>query len=244
MEMKNETPILTVEKLVKRFGGLVAVDNLSFTVQQGEILGVIGPNGAGKTTLANVVSGLYPPSEGRIFFRGKDVTELDAHQRCRLGISRTFQLMRPIRDFTVLENVMVSALFGKELDLKSAQNRAREVCEFVGLKRLKIPIESATVLELKKMEIARALASGPQLVFLDEVMAGLNVDETSEMIETVKRINASGITVIVIEHVMSVIKELTHRVIVLDRGRIIAEGSYEEVSRQPEVISAYLGEEE
>jgi len=242
--MKNETPILTVEKLVKRFGGLVAVDNLSFTVQQGEILGVIGPNGAGKTTLANVVSGLYPPSEGRIFFRGKDVTELDAHQRCRLGISRTFQLMRPIRDFTVLENVMVSALFGKELDLKSAQNRAREVCEFVGLKRLKIPIESATVLELKKMEIARALASGPQLVFLDEVMAGLNVDETSEMIETVKRINASGITVIVIEHVMSVIKELTHRVIVLDRGRIIAEGSYEEVSRQPEVISAYLGEEE
>ncbi len=242
--MKNETPILTVEKLVKRFGGLVAVDNLSFTVQQGEILGVIGPNGAGKTTLANVVSGLYPPSEGRIFFRGKDVTELNAHQRCRLGISRTFQLMRPIRDFTVLENVMVSALFGKELDLKSAQNRAREVCEFVGLKRLKIPIESATVLELKKMEIARALASGPQLVFLDEVMAGLNVDETSEMIETVKRINASGITVIVIEHVMSVIKELTHRVIVLDRGRIIAEGSYEEVSRQPEVISAYLGEEE
>jgi len=244
MEMKNETPILTVEKLVKRFGGLVAVDNLSFTVQQGEILGVIGPNGAGKTTLANVVSGLYPPSEGRIFFRGKDVTELNAHQRCRLGISRTFQLMRPIRDFTVLENVMVSALFGKELDLKSAQNRAREVCEFVGLKRLKIPIESATVLELKKMEIARALASGPQLVFLDEVMAGLNVDETSEMIETVKRINASGITVIVIEHVMSVIKELTHRVIVLDRGRIIAEGSYEEVSYQPEVISAYLGEEE
>jgi len=242
--MKNETPILTVEKLVKRFGGLVAVDNLSFTVQQGEVLGVIGPNGAGKTTLINVVSGLYPPSEGRIFFRGKDVTELDAHQRCRLGISRTFQLMRPIKEFTVLENVMVSALFGKELDLKSAQNRAREVCEFVGLKRLKIPIESATVLELKKMEIARALASSPQLVFLDEVMAGLNVDETNEMIETVKKINASGITVIVIEHVMSVIKELTHRVIVLDRGRIIAEGSYEEVSYQPEVISAYLGEEE
>ncbi len=242
--MRNEPPILTVEKLIKRFGGLVAVDNLSFTVQQGEVLGVIGPNGAGKTTLTNVVSGLYRPSEGRIFFQGKDVTELDAHQRCRLGISRTFQLMRPIREFTILENVMVSALFGKGLDLKSAQNRAREVCEFVGLKRLKIPIESATVLELKKMEIARALASGPQLVFLDEVMAGLNVDETNEMIETVKKINASGVTVIVIEHVMNVIKELTHRVIVLDRGRIIAEGSYEEVSHQPEVISAYLGEEE
>jgi len=242
--MRNETSILIVEKLTKRFGGLVAVDNLSFTVQQGEVLGVIGPNGAGKTTLTNVVSGLYAPSEGRIFFQGEDVTDLEAHQRCHLGISRTFQLMRPIKEFTVLENVMVSALFGKGLDLKSAQNKAREVCEFVGLKRPNIPVESATVLELKKMEIARALASSPQLVFLDEVMAGLNVDETNEMIETVKKINASGITVIVIEHVMSVIKELTHRVIVLDRGRIIAEGSYEEVSRQPEVISAYLGEEE
>lgn len=242
--MPVEAPILSVENLTKRFGGLIAVNSLTFEVERGEVLGIIGPNGAGKTTLTNVVSGLYTPSEGRIFFRGEDVTYLDAHQRCRLGISRTFQLMRPIKEFTVLENVMVSALFGKGLDLKSAKEKAREVCDFVGLKRVNIPVESATVLELKKMEIARALASDPELIFLDEVMAGLNVDETNEMIETVKRINSRGVTVIVIEHVMSVIKELTHRVIVLDRGKIIAEGSYEKVSHKPEVISAYLGEEE
>ena len=242
--MRDNTEILVVEDLTKRFGGLVAIDGINFSVHEGEILGIIGPNGAGKTTLTNVVSGLYSPTSGRIFFRGKDVTDSKAHQRCRMGISRTFQLMRPIRDFTVLENVMVSSIFGRKMNLKEAKAKAMEVCEFVGLSRPNIPVDSATVLELKKMEMARALASDPKLIFLDEIMAGLSVDETNEMIDTVLKMNEHGITVIVIEHVMSVIRKLTHRVIVLDRGKIIAEGSYDEVSHQPDVISAYLGEEE
>lgn len=242
--MRNENSILEVENLTKKFGGLVAIDNLSFSVQRGEILGIIGPNGAGKTTLINVVSGLYFPTTGRILFEGKDITNLKSHQRCRLGISRTFQLMRPIKEFTVLENVMVSAIFGKNLNLTKAEERAIEICEFVGLKRLKIPIESATVLELKKMEMARALASDPKIVFLDEIMAGLSVDETNEMIDVVLKMNEHGKTIVVVEHVMSVIRRLTNRVIVLDRGRMIAEGSYEDVSHRPAVISAYLGEEE
>ncbi|MCD6443357.1 MAG: ABC transporter ATP-binding protein [Thermotogae bacterium] len=242
--MRNENSILEVENLTKKFGGLVAIDNLSFSVQRGEILGIIGPNGAGKTTLINVVSGLYFPTTGRILFEGKDITNLKSHQRCRLGISRTFQLMRPIKEFTVLENVMVSAIFGKNLNLTKAEERAIEICEFVGLKRLKIPIESATVLELKKMEMARALASDPKIVFLDEIMAGLSVDETNEMIDVVLKMNEHDKTIVVVEHVMSVIRRLTNRVIVLDRGRMIAEGSYEDVSHRPAVISAYLGEEE
>ena len=242
--MRNENSILEVENLTKKFGGLVAIDNLSFSVQRGEILGIIGPNGAGKTTLINVISGLYFPTSGRILFEGKDITNLKSHQRCRLGISRTFQLVRPIKEFTILENVMVSAIFGKNLKLTKAEERAIEICEFVGLKRLKIPIDSATVLELKKMEMARALASDPKIVFLDEIMAGLSVDETNEMIDVVLKMNEHGKTIVVVEHVMSVIRRLTHRVIVLDRGKMIAEGSYEDVSHQPAVISAYLGEEE
>ncbi|RKX52302.1 MAG: ABC transporter ATP-binding protein [Thermotoga sp.] len=242
--MRNENSILEVENLTKKFGGLVAIDNLSFSVQRGEILGIIGPNGAGKTTLINVISGLYFPTTGRILFEGKDITNLKSHQRCRLGISRTFQLVRPIKEFTILENVMVSAIFGKNLKLTKAEERAIEICEFVGLKRLKIPIDSATVLELKKMEMARALASDPKIVFLDEIMAGLSVDETNEMIDVVLKMNEHGKTIVVVEHVMSVIRRLTHRVIVLDRGKMIAEGSYEDVSHQPAVISAYLGEEE
>ena len=242
--MRNENSILEVENLTKKFGGLVAIDNLSFSVQRGEILGIIGPNGAGKTTLINVISGLYFPTTGRILFEGKDITNLKSHQRCRLGISRTFQLVRPIKEFTILENVMVSAIFGKNLKLTKAEERAIEICEFVGLKRLKIPIESATVLELKKMEMARALASDPKIVFLDEIMAGLSVDETNEMIDVVLKMNEHDKTIVVVEHVMSVIRRLTHRVIVLDRGKMIAEGSYEDVSHQPAVISAYLGEEE
>lgn len=242
--MRNENSILEVENLTKKFGGLVAIDNLSFSVQRGEILGIIGPNGAGKTTLINVISGLYFPTTGRILFEGKDITNLKSHQRCRLGISRTFQLVRPIKEFTILENVMVSAIFGKNLKLTKAEERAIEICEFVGLKRLKIPIDSATVLELKKMEMARALASDPKIVFLDEIMAGLSVDETNEMIDVVLKMNEHDKTIVVVEHVMSVIRRLTHRVIVLDRGKMIAEGSYEDVSHQPAVISAYLGEEE
>ena len=163
--------------------------------------------------------------------------------RSRFGVARTFQIIRPLKNFNLIENVMVGSLFGQGDGLREARKKALEICEFVGISRIKANIERLTVLELKKMEIARALALHPKVLFLDEVIAGLNIDETKEMIETVQKIHTQGVAICVIEHVMSVIKELTDRVIVLDRGEILAEGPYEEVSEQPKVISVYLGEE-
>ncbi len=237
-------PILRVQNLTKAFGGLVAVKDLSFEVNAGEILGIIGPNGAGKTTLTNLVAGTLMPTNGKIFFFDRDITYLPAHLRVRIGISRTFQIVRPLRDFTALENVMVGALFASGESLKKARESAARTCRMVLLERLDTYPDRLTTFELKKLEIARALVSQPKLLFLDEVMAGLNHEEMQMMINLVKSLRNEGITICVIEHVMSVISELTDRVIVLDRGEIIAEGSYKEVSKNPKVISAYLGEED
>jgi len=236
--------ILKTEDLTRYFGGLAALSNVSIEIRENEIVGIIGPNGAGKTTLTNVVAGIYIPTNGRIIFKGQDITELPAHRRCRLGIGRTFQLARPLGDMNLLENVMVGALFGQGLGQREARERAREICEFLGLEEVERDVTRLTALEIKKMEISHALATQPKMLFLDEVMAGLNADETMEMIELVRKINAQGITIVVIEHVMRVIKELTQRVVVLDWGEVIAEGPYEEVSTNSQVISAYLGEEE
>ena len=236
--------ILKTEDLTRYFGGLAALSNVSIEIRENEIVGIIGPNGAGKTTLTNVVAGIYIPTNGRIIFKGQDITELPAHRRCRLGIGRTFQLARPLGDMNLLENVMVGALFGQGLGQRQARERAREICEFLGLEEVERDVTRLTALEIKKMEISHALATQPKMLFLDEVMAGLNADETMEMIELVRKINAQGITIVVIEHVMRVIKELTQRVVVLDWGEVIAEGPYEEVSTNSQVISAYLGEEE
>ena len=236
--------ILKTEDLTRYFGGLAALSNVSIEIRENEIVGIIGPNGAGKTTLTNVVAGIYIPTNGRIIFKGQDITELPAHRRCRLGIGRTFQLARPLGDMNLLENVMVGALFGQGLGQREARERAREICEFLGLEEVERDVTRLTALEIKKMEISHALATQPKMLFLDEVMAGLNADETTEMIELVRKINAQGITIVVIEHVMRVIKELTQRVVVLDWGEVIAEGPYEEVSTNSQVITAYLGEEE
>jgi len=235
---------LKTEDLTRYFGGLTALSNVSIEIRENEIVGIIGPNGAGKTTLTNVIAGIYLPTNGRIIFNDKDITELPAHRRCRLGIGRTFQLARPLGDMNLLENVMVGALFGQGLGQREARERAREICEFFGIEEVERDVTRLTALEIKKMEISHALATEPKMLFLDEVMAGLNADETMEMIELVRKINARGITVVVIEHVMRVIRELTHRVVVLDWGKVIAEGPYEEVSTDSQVISAYLGEEE
>lgn len=237
-------PILETKYLSKRFGGLVALNEVCFELNENEILGIIGPNGAGKTTFINVISGIYLPSSGKVVFHGKDISELPTHIRCKLGIGRTFQIVRPLQGLSLLQNVMLGSLFGRGNSQKEARKEAREICEFLGLTQIERDMAKLTVLEIKKMEIARALAIQPKCLFLDEVLAGLNIDETKEVIESVRKIRAQGISICVIEHVMSVIRELTERVIVLDRGEKIAEGPYEEVSDNPRVISAYLGEEE
>jgi len=235
--------VLQTKNLTRHFGGLAALTGVNVEFREEEILGIIGPNGAGKTTFINVVAGIYLPTEGRIFFDGQDISELPAHKRCRLGIGRTFQLVRPLPGLSLLENVMVGSLFGKGLGQREARKKAEESCAFLGLSDITRDITRMTALEIKKMEIAHALATQPKLLFLDEVMAGLNSDETMEMIDLVKKIHNRGITIGIVEHVMRVIRELTDRVVVLEWGEVIAEGPYEEVSNDPRVITAYLGEE-
>jgi branched-chain amino acid transport system ATP-binding protein len=235
--------ILRTEKLARHFGGLAALSGVSIEFRDNEILGIIGPNGAGKTTFINVIAGIYLPTEGKVFFENQDVSELPAHQRCHLGIARTFQLVRPLPGLRLVENVMVGGLFGKGLAQKEARRKAEELCGFLGLSDLGRDITRMTALEVKKMEIARALATQPKLLFLDEVMAGLNSEETMLMIDLVRKIHRQGITIGIVEHVMRVIRELTDRVVVLDWGELIAEGPYGDVSNDPKVISAYLGEE-
>jgi branched-chain amino acid transport system ATP-binding protein len=235
--------ILKTENLTRHFGGLAALEHVNMELRENEILGIIGPNGAGKTTFINVIAGIYLPTQGKIFFDEQDITELPAHKRCRLGIARTFQLVRPLPGLTLLENVMVGSLFGKGLGQREARKKAKELCEFLGLSNMTRDITRMTALEIKKMEIAHAMATQPKLLFLDEVMAGLNGDETMEMIALVRKIHSWGVTIGIVEHVMRVIRELTHRVVVLDWGQVIASGPYEQVSNDPRVITAYLGEE-
>jgi branched-chain amino acid transport system ATP-binding protein len=221
----------------------MALNRVNLEFREDEILGIIGPNGAGKTTFINVIAGIYLPTDGKIFFDGQEITELPAHKRCRLGIGRTFQLVRPLQGLSLLENVMVGSLFGKGLRQREARKKAEELCEFLDLSDITRDITRMTALEVKKMEIAHALATQPKLLFLDEVMAGLNSDETMQMIDLVRKIHSRGIVIGIVEHVMRVIRELTDRVVVLDWGEVIAEGPYGEVSNDPRVITAYLGEE-
>ncbi len=235
--------VLKTENLTRHFGGLAALTGVNIEFRENEILGIIGPNGAGKTTFINVIAGIYLPTEGKIFFDGQDISEQPAHRRCRLGIGRTFQLVRPLPGLSLLENVMVGSLFGKGLGKREACQRAEDLCQFLGLSGFTRDITRMTALEIKKMGIAQALAAQPKLLFLDEVMAGLNSDETLEMIELVRKIHDQGITIGIVEHVMRVIRELTDRCVVLDWGEVIAEGPYGEVSNDPRVITAYLGEE-
>ena len=240
----GELPVADLQtvNLSKRFGGLVAVNDVSFSLERGEILGVIGPNGAGKTTFINLVSGIYAPTSGSIWFKGSDITRTPAHRRARMGIARTFQIIHPLQSLDVLENVMLGFLFSRGLGQREARRSAEALCDSLGLGGLAREVSQLTMLETKKMEIAHALASGPSILFLDEVMAGLNVDETTEIVGLVKRVAAErNIGVGVVEHVMSVIRDLTHRVIVLEGGEIIASGPYEEVAKDPRVIAAYLG---
>jgi branched-chain amino acid transport system ATP-binding protein len=235
--------ILQAEELTKSFGGLAALRAVSFGVEEGEILGVIGPNGAGKTTLFNVVSGFFRPDRGRVVFAGESVGELRAPQRCRVGLVRTFQVVKPFGNLTVLQNVMVGS-FLRTADPGLARERALEAMELVGLSgRRDTAAKSLTTSDRKRLEVARALATRPRLLLLDEVMAGLNPAELAHMLETLKRIRARGVTLLVIEHIMAAIMTISERILVLHHGEKIAEGAPRDVAADKRVVDAYLGEE-
>lgn len=238
------TILLSLQGVTKRFGGLQALTRVTFDLPEGQILGLIGPNGAGKTTLFNTINGVYPPEEGRVIFRDKDVTRARPYDHARLGMARTHQIVQPLNELSVRENVMVGACFGHEYQsLGNSAMIADEVLEFVGLSvRADQLAGSLNVAQKKRLEMARALAARPYLLLLDEVLAGLNHSEIDSMVQTVLKIREQGITIIMIEHVMKAIMDVSDRIIVLDYGEQIAEGNPEAIAKDEKVIEAYLGD--
>ncbi|GIX49086.1 MAG: ABC transporter ATP-binding protein [Candidatus Tectimicrobiota bacterium] len=236
-------PLLALSGVTKTFGGLTAVKALSFAVEEGEIVGLIGPNGSGKTTVFNLITGFLAPDGGDLTFAGRRLVGLKPHQICRLGVGRTFQLVQPFHRLSVLDNVRVGAFRGTA-DPRQATAVAEAILEEVGLaaKKAFLP-PSLTLAERKRLELARALATGPRLLLLDEVMAGLTPTETAEMIAFIRRLHRRGLTLLIIEHVMQAVMALSQRLVVLHHGEKICEGPPQEVARDPQVIRAYLGEE-
>lgn len=236
------TPILEMENVTKRFGGLRAVKSVSLAMNEGEILFIIGPNGAGKTTVFNLISGFLHPNEGSIRFQGKDISKMSPDRAARLGIGRTFQIVKPIPSLTVLENVMLGA-FMHTRSLGHAAQEAAKILDFLQMSHLsRFSAKGLPLAALKRLEIARALATKPKLILLDEVVSGLTTSEALALAELVKRLPEWGVSVVGgVEHVMQVVMKIAHRVIVLDYGAKIAEGAPAQVVKLPEVIEAYLG---
>ncbi len=235
--------LLEVKNLTKAFGGLLAVNGISFQVEEGEILGLIGPNGSGKTTTFNCINQFFPVTSGGILFKGKSIIRLKTHQICRLGIGRTFQVAKPLARMTVLENVAASA-FCRVNTIKEAKDEALRVLEFCNLAdQNEKQTKSLPIAGRKRLEIARALATKPDLLLLDEVAAGLNPGELDEAIDLIKKIRDKGISILIVEHIMKVIMTISDRIHAINFGQTIAEGTPQEVANNPAVIEAYLGEQ-
>jgi branched-chain amino acid transport system ATP-binding protein len=236
--------MLQVDRISKHFGGLRALSDVTFEVAQGEIVGLIGPNGSGKSTAFNVITGFLPATSGTVMFNGETITGLPAHEVARRGMARTFQLVRPFPHLTTLDNVLAGCLFGRAAmaSKKEAEPRAYQVLEQVGLaQKAKVLARDLTIMERKWLEVARALAGNPTLLLLDEFMAGLNPKEIPEALALIRQLNESGITIIVVEHIMKAITNVCQRVIVLNAGQKLAEGTAVEVIENQQVIEAYLG---
>jgi branched-chain amino acid transport system ATP-binding protein len=234
--------LLEVRGMTRHFGGLIAVNGLDLTLERGEIVGLIGPNGAGKTTAFHVIAGFLTPTRGTVRFKDASIVGLKPHAICRRGLARTFQIVQPFAGLTTLENVLIGA-FNRTDALTAARRRALEVLEFVGLAAKRdVPARTLTLADRKRLELARGLATGPDLLLLDEVMSGLNPTEIEQIVALVRTIHASGVSLLIIEHVMQAIMALSHRLVVLQHGETIAEGSPTAVARDPRVIAAYLGE--
>jgi len=244
--MLEDNIILKIKSLSKYFGALKAVDEVSFEVKKGEILGLIGPNGAGKTTLTNLVTGSFSKNSGTVIFGDKDISNLEPYQIAMRGLTRTFQIVKPLMGMTVEENVLVGALYGRDNrknDMENSYNRTREILKLLALERKKdFMVSDITLPDMKKMEFARVLAMEPEVLFLDEIMAGLNPAEVKEAMILIKRIRGEkGLTIVYIEHIMEAVMGISDRIIVLHHGKKITEGTPEEVVNDSAVIEAYLG---
>jgi len=240
--MTMNEPILQVSSLTKCFGGLTAVNDVSFQVKSGDIVGLIGPNGAGKTTLFNVISGYYAPTSGKVVFQGKDISGRPPYDLAALGIGRTFQVVKPFAGLTVLENVVIASLL-RHPKRADAERHAWQVLEFTGLAdRAHVSSAGLTLAGRKRLEISKALALEPSFLLLDEVVAGLNPTEVDKTVELILKLKAQGMTILIVEHIMRVIMNISDHLVVLNFGEMIAEGMPSEVSKNPAVVQAYLGE--